>query len=211
MSAAGIITTLASGLGYAHVLAVDGAGNEFTTKYGFGWQILMVNPAGAITELAGYGAGLQNPSGIAVDNTGNLFIADADLATNTVRKITPAGVITTVAGGGSARLGDGGPATSALLDAPNGLALDSAGDLFIADFGDGRIRKVNAAGIISTVAGNGSFGYSGPATSTSLYGPMGVAVDTAGNLIVADYLNERVFKVAPNGIVATVAGNGGYR
>jgi sugar lactone lactonase YvrE len=124
----------------------------------------------------------------------------------------PNGIITTVAGNGSsATSGDGGPATSAGLSYPAGLAVDSFGNLFIADSGNNRIRKVDTNGIITTVAGTGAAGYSGdsgPATSATLYNPVGISVDSAGNLFIADYDNQVVRRVDTNGKISTVAGKG---
>src|SRR5262249_8874053 len=122
------------------------------------------------------------------------------------------GDITTVAGG-IPYVGDGGLAISATTAFPERVAIDGAGNLFIADVGNNRIRKVDAAtGIITTVAGNGSRGFSGdggPATSAGLYGPEGVAIDEAGNLFIADNGNDRIRKVSTDtGIITTVAGNG---
>jgi hypothetical protein len=122
------------------------------------------------------------------------------------------GVIRTVAGNGTAGFsGDGGPATSAKLNSPWGLAIDSAGNLYVADGGNNRIREITPAGIIATIAGNGTAGFSGdggPATSAQLFRPDGVAVDTAGNLYIADTANARVRKVTTSGVISTVAGNG---
>ena len=177
---------------------------------------------GIITTVAGDGpqgdsgdggqatsAQLSNPSGVAVDAAGNLYIADS--GNHRIRKVAANGIITTVAGNGSyGYSGDGGRATSAQLAAPWGVAVDAAGNLYIADTNNGVIRKVAASGIITTVAGNGSHGYSGdggPATSAQLNSPSGVAVDAAGNLYIADYGNYRIRKVATNGIITTVAGN----
>jgi sugar lactone lactonase YvrE len=140
-----------------------------------------------------------------VDAAGNLFIADTD--NHRIRKVTPGGVISTVAGNGIHSYGgDGGPATASLLHGPSGLAVDAAGNLFIADNNNNRVRKVTPAGVISTVAGNGTAGFSGdggPATSAQLKSPSGVAVDTAGNLFIADSGNHRVRKVTPGGTIST--------
>ena len=162
---------------------------------------------------AAISAALRQPSGVAVDNAGNLYIAD--FYNGIVRKVAAGtGIITTVAGNGTPGYAeDGGPATNAELNQPYGLAVDSAGNLYIADFGNQRIRKVAAnTGVITTVAGNGGVGnsgYGGPATSAELFGPYGVAVDSAGNLYIADTFNWIVLKVAAGtGILTAVAGNG---
>jgi len=153
-------------------------------------------------------AQLNNPDGVAVDRTGNLFIADA--FNNRVRKVSPSGIITTLAGGGTSP-GDEGPAVNASLAQPHGLAVDAAGNLFIAEYQGHRIRKVSASGVITTVAGTGKAGFSGdggPATSAQLSSPWAVAVDGGGNLFIADHGNVRVRKVSAAGIITTVAGNG---
>jgi sugar lactone lactonase YvrE len=151
---------------------------------------------------------------VAVDAAGNLFIADTD--NQRVRRVDAVtGTITTVAGTGVVGfgVGDGGPAAAAPLTYPHGVAVDAAGNLFIADTGNSRVRRVDAAtGVITTVAGTGAFGFGGdggPATGASLDKPYGVAVDAAGNLFIADTSNHRVRKVdAATGVITTVAGNG---
>jgi trimeric autotransporter adhesin len=154
-------------------------------------------------------AQLSDPQGVAVDSSGNLYIADN--TNHRIRKVSN-GVITTVAGNGTAGFsGDNGPATSAELDAPFGIAVDSSGNLYIADSGNNRIRKV-VNGTITTIAGNGTAGFSGDnsgngAISAELNDPIGVAVDSAGNLYIADFGNNRIRKVA-NGVITTLAGNG---
>ncbi len=158
----------------------------------------------------------MHPNGVTVDAAGNIYIAD--LSKSVIRKVDTNGIITTVAGFAGEKMqfsGDDGPATQASIyisSNHDGLAVDSAGNLYIADDGHHRIRKVDTHGIITTVAGNGKLDYSGDgvqATSTSLYRPSGVAVDKAGNLYIADTNNARIRKVDTNGIITTVAGNGG--
>ncbi|MBI4471634.1 MAG: hypothetical protein HY646_03135, partial [Acidobacteria bacterium] len=152
------------------------------------------------------------PAAAAVDSDGTLYIADT--GNHRIRKVHPrTGIITTVAGTGEPRfLGDDGPSTAAALSAPSGVAVDIAGNLYIADTGNSRIRKVNANGIITTIAGNGDPGFSGEdvaATSAALNFPWGVAVDPAGNVFVADSENDRIRKIAAGtGIITTVAGSG---
>jgi uncharacterized protein (TIGR03437 family) len=144
-----------------------------------------------------------------VDATGDIYIADAN--NSRIRKVTPDGTISTVAGSSTKGYsGDGGPATSAFLNGPVDVVPDAAGNLFIVDQGNNVVRKVDTNGIITTVAGNGSPGYSGdggPATAASLNGPTGVAVNAAGNLFISDRGNNRIRKVS-NGIITTVAGTG---
>jgi sugar lactone lactonase YvrE len=142
---------------------------------------------------------------LAFDIAGNLYIAGGR-----VRKVDTYGIITTVAGGGSANPGDGGSATNAQISA-YGVCVDSFGNLFIADYWGCRIRKVDTSGILTTIAGNGGAGYSGDggaATNAGLYYPTGVIVDSCGNVLIADEVNGRVRKVDTSGIITTVAGGG---
>lgn len=185
-------------------------------------KIRAVDPSGVLRTIAGTGlvnfsgdggfgnlASLNQPGGLAVDAAGNLYIADR--LNNRVRKLTPAGIISTVAGNGNGGFsGDGGPATAASLY-PSGVAVDASRNLFIADRVNSRIRKVDALGRITTVAGTGSRGYTGdggPATAAALYLPEDVALDRFGNLYIADSNNYRVRKVDLSGVITTVAGNG---
>ena len=194
-------------------VALDGAGNLFIADFS-NRRIRKVDTSGIITTVAGNGisgfsgdggpatsASLTNPFGVALDGTGNLFIADE--GNFRIRKVDTSGIITTVAGNGSSGFsGDGGPATSASLTNPFGVALDGTGNLFIADEGSNRIRKVDTSGIITTVAGNGSSGFSGdggPAISASLSGPFGVALDGTGNLFFADAGNTASARWTPRG------------
>jgi sugar lactone lactonase YvrE len=185
------------------------------TTCGFAWWPTASSAPIAGTARPGYdgdgGAALQASfnglAGIAIDRAGNLYVAD--FFNQVVRKIS-GGTITTVAGNGTLGYnGDNIAATSAQLAGPSGIALDAAGNLYIADGYNNRIRKVSG-GIITTVAGNGTAGFSGdkgPAASATLRQPADVAVDSAGNLYIADYGNNRIRMVA-NGVITTTAGNG---
>jgi len=201
-------------------VAVDAAGNLYIADTGNG-RIRVVSSSGIITTMAGGGsaqpgdggpatsAALGHIEGLALDAAGNLYLADYE--GNRIRKVSPSGIITTVAGNGNAGYsGDGGPATSAQLFAVYAVAVDTAGGIYIADYGNNRIRKVSTSGVITTVAGNGNPGYSGdggPATTSQLNGPTGVAVDASGNLYIADSENNRVRKVSQSGIITTAAGS----
>lgn len=205
-------------------LIVDAAGNLYFAD-GPG-RIRKVDANGIVSTMAGTGVsgysgdggaatnaqfnlalGDTGQSGIVIDAEGNLYIADTD--NNRVRKIDTNGIVTTVAGNGNeGDAGDGGPATSAELNLPSDVAVDHAGNLFIADSENARIRRVDAHGIITTVAGDGTLddsGDGGPATSAELGGPSGVAFDAAGNLYIAD-LTGRIRKVDTHGVISTVAG-----
>jgi sugar lactone lactonase YvrE len=209
---------------YPTKVALDNLGNLFIAD-SVNYRIRKVDTNGLISTVAGNGsygysgdggaatnARLYNPHGVTVDTFGNLFIADSYNAR--IRKVSTNGIITTVAGTNSPGFsGDGGPAVNAKLNEPDGVVVDIFGNLFIADTGNKRIRKVDTNGIITTVAGNGSYDYSGDgnaATNASLYFPNNVAVDVFGNLFIADMNNFRIRKVGTNGIITTVAGNGFY-
>jgi trimeric autotransporter adhesin len=218
-------------------VALDSSGNVYVAVSELN-QIWVISPSGAVTEVIGNGsasfsgdggpaisAGFNNPTGVALDSSGNLYIADQ--GNSRIRKVTAAtGVVTTVAGTGvTGYSGDLGPATRAEFYDPTALTLDSIGNLYIADRQNNVIREVDATtGIIRTVAGNaalttyslgspfGSYsGDGGPATSAGLDQPSGVAVDLAGNIYIADSVFTIVRKVtAATGIITTVAGNGHY-
>jgi uncharacterized protein (TIGR03437 family) len=196
-------------------LALDGAGNLYLSDAGTGRVLKVTN--GVLTRVAGTGipgfngdgpaatTQLLSPSGVAVDSSGSLYVADTQNAR--VRKIA-GGAVTTVAGGGTV-FGDDGPATKAQLTAPEGLAVDAGGKLFIADVN--RVRAVSN-GTITTAAGNGSVGYqgdSGLATAARLSSPAGLAVGSSGQLWIADSGNDRV-RLVSAGTITTVAGTGTY-
>ena len=208
-------------------VAVDGAGNLYIADAA-NHRIRKVDAStGNISTVAGSGtsgfggdggaatsATLNNPRGVAVDGAGNLYIADA--ANHRIRKVDAStGNISTVAGSGTSGFGgDGGPAASAQVNSPRGVAVDGAGNLYIADTLNHRIRKVDAStGNILTVAGTGTSGFSGdggPASAARLTSPFGVAVDGAGNLYIADTLNLRIRKVDASGTISTIAGTGTF-
>ncbi len=206
-------------------VAVDRLGNLYIADTGNSRVRKVAAATGIITTYAGTGvagysgdnipaasAEINQPWGLAVDTSGNLYIADS--GNNRIRVVSAVtGMITTVAGNGSLGFtGDGGPATSAEIALPFGIAVDGSGNIFIGDF-SARVRKVIAAtGNISTVAGNGTAGYTGdngPATAAELGSPLGVALDGSGNLYIADSVNYVIRKVATGtGIITTFAGNG---
>ncbi|MET9469515.1 RICIN domain-containing protein [Streptomyces sp. NPDC006544] len=208
-------------------VAVDRAGNLYIADSENN-RIRKVTVDGQIGTVAGTGtagfsgdgglavaAELNCPYGVAVDSTGNLYIADTD--NHRVRQVTPDGQIRTVAGTGTPGFsGDGGPAAAAQLNSPYGVAVDGAGDLYLTDAENHRVRRVAGDGTISTVAGTGTGGFSGdggPAASAQLDFPLGVAADTTGTLYVSDHNNHRVRRVAGDGTISTVAGTGtdGFR
>jgi sugar lactone lactonase YvrE len=203
-------------------ICLDSAGNLYLADR---WNNRIRKIAGGtISTIAGNGqanfggdnglatsAQLSAPDGVAVDNAGNVYISD--FLNNRVRMVSPSGVITTYAGNGlSGFSGDGGQATSAALSQPAGLAVDAAGNLYIADSNNSVVRKVTQAGVISTVAGTGgSQGYSGDgaaATSAKMMAPFGVAVDSSGNLYIADFYGWIREVTASTGVISTIAGNG---
>jgi uncharacterized protein (TIGR03437 family) len=224
----GNVPGTSAGIGSAQGVAIDSSGNVFIVAPNYNIVLRLDATSGQLTIVAGNGtagssgdngpatsAELDSPQGVAVDSSGNLYIADYN--NNRIRKVSN-GVIATVAGNGAqGSSGDNGPATSAELYYPCGVAVDSSGNLYIADTVNNRIRMVSSGaiikgsnGVITTVAGNGTSGYSGDngaPTSAKLYAPEGVAVDSAGNLYIADSGNNRIRKVS-GGLITTVAGNG---
>lgn len=200
-------------------VALDGAGNLYIAG-GSDNLVRKLSANGVISVVAGGGsampgdggaatdAELNFPLGVAVDNAGNLYIADN--ANCRIRKVSPNGTITTVAGNGTnGYSGDGGPATLAQIGQPNGVAVDLNGNIYIVDGAHSRIRKVSGDGIITTVAGNGTEGFSGdggPAVAAQLDYPISVAVDSVGNLFISEGL--RIREVSTQGIITTVVGNG---
>src|SRR5437016_10369265 len=230
-----IITTVVGGgpanvpgtsasIGNPTAVAKDASGNTYIFD-AWSYRVFKVDAAGKVSVYAGNGfngysgdGGLATNAqvswgyGLAVDTSGNLFIADT--ANNVIREVVATtGIIQTVASNGTYGYGgDGGAATSATLSSPYGIFVDASGNLFIADSGNNVIREVVAAtGIIQTVAGNGTLSYGGDggaATSATLSNPYGIFVDASGNLFIADSGNNLIREVvAATGIIQTVAGN----
>ena len=205
-------------------IAVDKKGNIFIAMRDHN-IISKVDTNGKMTRFAGTGesgfsgdggkateAQLKIPANLTFDKKGNLYVSDRN--NHRVRKIDTRGIITTVAGNGTAGFsGDGGAATEAQLNLPSGVVVDDKGNLYISDRSNDRVRVVNSKGIISTFAGNGKDefkGDSGPATKAALSRPFGLALDKKGNLYIADRGNNRIRRVNTQGIIHTVAGDGGF-
>jgi len=213
----------AAKLNYPLGMGIDSAGNLYIADTE-NHRIRKIDSSGNISTVAGDGergysgdggaavsAKLNNPMWVALDSAGNLYIADT--SNNVIRKVDVAsGNITTVAGDSSVGVaGDGGPATAAQLNHPTGIDVDSAGNLYIADSANHRIRKVDTTGNITTIAGDGNSGFVGDgkiATAAQLDSPTQVMVDSTGQVYIADTSNHRIRKVSTDNIITTMAGNG---
>jgi uncharacterized protein (TIGR03437 family) len=216
----GIISSVGQIFGLPMAAAVDQAGNIYVSDNEP--VVSKITPSGTTSVFAGNGndgytgdgqaatnAMISDPTGLAVDSSGNVYLTDDNFAH--IRKVSPTGTITTIAGNGKfAFSGDGGPALSAGMD-PADVAVDANSNLYVADLTNNRIRKITADGKITTVAGNGMPGYTGdggPAILASLFLPTGIAVDAAGNLYISDTGNSVVRRVTPSGLITTIAGTG---
>lgn len=235
----GVVTTLAGGqttgsadgtgsnasFGYLTGITIDANGMLYVSDAG-NYRIRKVTLAGVVTTLAGssYGfadgaatfAQFRTPGGIGVDKSGNVFVTDG--ANNKVRKITPNGVVTTLAGTGIPGANDG-PGASATFNYPEGLAVDNSGNVFVSEGnstqgfnnasypGNNKIRKITPDGTVSTFAGSGTAGSDdGTGTAASFYYPYGLRFDSNGNLFVVDMQISHIRKITPGGVVSTFAG-----
>lgn len=201
-------------------VAVDTAGNVYVAE-NVNDTIRKITPAGAVSTLAGNagqagsedGAGgaarFQTPRGVAVDTVGNVYVADT--ANHTIRKITSTGMVTTLAGTAGQIGSADGKSSAARFNNPYSVAVDKGGNLYVADFGNCTIRKLTAAGVVTTLAGSaGQFGSTdGIGSAARFYNPSSVAVDGAGNVYVADSENDTIRKITPAGVVTTLAGSPG--
>ena len=216
----GMVTTLAGSM-QTHVfacpagVALDAAGNVYVADACTN-LISKVTPAGVITTFAGSGnqdsingtgtaASFNNPNGLVVDASGNVYVADT--GNNLIRKITPGGVVTTFAGSG--KFGStNGVGCAASFYSPTGITIDISGNLYVTDWGKDLIRKITPSGSVTTFAGTGEGGVSdGIGTSASFFGPWGIGIDTFGNLYVTDSDVGLIRKITAMGIVSTVAGH----
>ncbi len=203
-------------------VAIDNLGNIYFCDY-LNQRIRKINSEGIISTIAGNGvagfsgdgtsaasAQINLPQGITSDDSGNIYFADR--ANNRIRKISSNGIISTYAGTGIEGFsGDGSAATSAQINYPIHPTIDQNGNLFFCDAVNQRVRKIDANGIISTIAGNGIAGFTGDganAASAQINSPQGLEIDSQGNLYIADNANNRIRKINSNGIISTIAGNG---
>ncbi|HVW96409.1 MAG TPA: NHL repeat-containing protein [Mucilaginibacter sp.] len=196
-------------------IAVDASGKLYVSD-SFNSRIRSITTAGETASLAGIGtlgytdgdaatAQFYGPNGIAVDASGNVFVAD--FGNNVIRKITPSGVVSTFAGNGTPGFVNSTTATSAEFNSPSGIAVDGSGNLYVADRGNNAIRKITAAGVVTTLAGFKSGGFvNATGTDAGFKKPNGITVDGAGNVFVADQGNSAVRKITAEGVVTTVAG-----
>ncbi len=196
--------------------AVDAAGNVYVADAG-NHRIRKISTTGIVstiagTGVAGYADGAGNvakfnyPTGVAVDRTGNLYVADNQ--NQRIRKINTSGVVSTLAGSGFRGFSNG-TGTAASFRYPFGIAVDASGNVYVADRSNHSIRKITTARVVSTFAGTGNIGVTnGTGTDASFNEPAGIAIDTSGNLIIADRQNHRIRKISPTRVVTTIAGSG---
>jgi serine/threonine protein kinase, bacterial len=197
-------------------VVADAAGNLYVADAGNN-MIRTISPAGMVSTYAGKGPSgsingykdtstFSSPLGVALDAGGNMYVAD--YGNNLIRRISAAGVVSTLAGTGAAGADDGNGA-QATFNLPEGVAADAAGNVYVADNGNNLIRKISPAGVVSTFAGSGLAGSAnGAGAAASFHSPFGLATDAAGNVYVADSGNNLIRKITPDGNVSTFAGSG---
>jgi sugar lactone lactonase YvrE len=211
----------AAELNIPYYVATDAAGNLYIADT-YNNLIRKVDTRDSISTIAGNGtpgfsgdggqataAELNHATYIAIDKLGNIYIADYD--NNRIRMINTSGIINTIAGTGGGYSGDGGQATAAGMTLPGGVAVDKSGNVYIGEYYDNRIRMINTSGIINTIAGTGTPGFTGDgglATAAEIHGASGVWVDASENLYITDMDNNRIRIVNTSGIISTIAGNG---
>jgi sugar lactone lactonase YvrE len=197
---------------------VDSSGNVYVGDW-FNNMIRFITPAGAVTTLAGQWLGgfangtgtaakFFGPAGVAVDSSGNLFVADEH--NNMIRIVSPGGVVSTLAGSAGVTGSTNATGTAASFSSPGGVALDSSGNVYVADMGNNLIRKITPGGVVMTLAGSGAATFAdGTGTAASFNYPEGIAVDSSGNVYVADTSNNMIRKITSVGVVTTLAGSAG--
>jgi sugar lactone lactonase YvrE len=227
---AGVVTTLAgagtagstdatgtaASFNFPTGVAVDGSGNIYVADQANN-KIRKITSGGVVTTFAGSGtmastdgtgtgASFYYPSDIAIDGSGNLFVLES--ANNTIRKITPGGVVTTFAGSSTAGSTDA-TGTAARFNNPECIAIDGSGNLYVTDYGNNKIRKITSAGVVTTLAGSGtSATVDGTGTGASFNAAYGVEVDASGNVYIGEYYGETIRKITSAGVVTTLAGTG---
>jgi streptogramin lyase len=210
-------------------IAIDSTGNlyvadgevtaapQFPNDSCFGNSIRKITPAGVVSTFAGMAgttgsadgtgsdARFANPRGIAIDEAGNLYVTDT--GNYLIRKIMPAGVVTTLAGSPGNSGAVNGIGAAAQFAGPTGIVTDAAGNAYVCDSSNSMIRKVTPAGVVTTFAGTGAVGYAdGPGAMAQFAAPQGISIDSVGNLYVSDYLNATIRKITLAGMVSTVVG-----
>lgn len=194
----------------------DASGNIYVTDRDNN-RIRKITPAGLVTTFAGSGAAgfvngngtaaqFNQPYSITIDGAGNLYVGDR--MNHSIRKITPAGAVSTLAGNGNPGMVNG-TGNAAQFNEPLGIAADAAGNVYVSDYINSLVRKITPAGVVTTFAGNGGSGLTdGTGTAASFSGPFGICIDASGNLFIGDYNNNAIRKITPAAVVTTVAGNG---
>lgn len=194
-------------------MTIDASGNLYICDFN-NYRIRKITPTGVVTTIAGNGNNISldgtgtaaqvTPNGITIDNAGNIYFTES-FFNNKIRKITPAGVVTTIAG--STEGNADGTGTSAQFYNPRDIVLDKSGNLYVADSGNHKIRKITPAGVVTTIAGSTNGYADGTGSAAQFSFPFGITIDNAGNLYVADTNNHKIRKITPSGVVTTIAGN----